>query len=175
MAGLNLLVTGRPGVGKTILITRIVERLQSSVRLAGFTTTEVQNHAGERIGFDVVTVDGRRGELARVGFKSRFRVGRYGVNVKKFEQLALPTLVRRDVNLIVIDEIGKMECNSARFRRAVEDALDSPVCVLATLGISRLPFLQAMWDRPDIEKITLTERNRDALVDDLVTKLQNAC
>jgi NTPase len=64
---------------------------------------------GERIGFDVVTVDGKRGELARVGFKSRFRGGRYGVNLEKLEQLTLPELVRRDVNLIVVDEIGKME------------------------------------------------------------------
>jgi nucleoside-triphosphatase len=169
---LNLLVTGKPGVGKTTLMARIVERLQSSLALAGFTTTEVRDSAGERIGFDIVTVDGRRGELARVGFQSRFRVGRYGVNLERLEQLSLPELARRDVDLIVIDEIGKMECSSGRFRRAVEDALDSPVNVLATLGVSRLPFFQAMRDRPDVELITLTERNRDALVDDLSARLQ---
>jgi Cdc6-like AAA superfamily ATPase len=48
MAGLNLLITGKPGVGKTTLVERIVERLRGSLRLAGFTTTEVLNSAGGR-------------------------------------------------------------------------------------------------------------------------------
>ena len=55
-----------------------------------------------------------------------------------------------------------MECHSGRFRRAVEHALDSPVSVLAILSVSRLPFLQAIVGRPDIEIITLTEANRNA-------------
>lgn len=133
----NLLVSGKPGVGKTTLIERVIERLRGSLRLAGFTTTEVRNAAGARTGFAVVTAGGRRGELARAGFDSRVRVGRYGVNLEEFERLALPELARRDVDLIVIDEIGKMECASGRFRRAAEDALDSPVSVLATIGIFR--------------------------------------
>src|SRR5207253_8792672 len=94
------------------------------------TTTEVRDSAGQRVGFDIVTVEGKRQELARVGFRSRARVGRYGVNLEAFERLALPELARRDVDLIVVDEIGKMECSSGRFRRAVEDVLDSPVSAL---------------------------------------------
>jgi len=42
MAGLNILVTGKPGEGKTSLVERLIERLRGSLRLAGFTTTEVQ-------------------------------------------------------------------------------------------------------------------------------------
>jgi nucleoside-triphosphatase len=170
MGGLKLLVTGKPGVGKTTLIERIVERLRGSLRIAGFTTTEVRDAAGERLGFDIVLVDGTRGELARVGFKSRVRVGRYGVNLEEFERLALPELARRDVDLIVIDEIGKMECASGRFRRAVEDALDAPVNVLATLGVARVPFFQAMRERPDVELITITEQNRDALAEEVAAR-----
>lgn len=167
MAGLNLLVTGKPGVGKTTLIERVVERLRGSLRLAGFTTTEVRNPEGERLGFDIVTVEGKRSELARVGFRSTVHVGRYGVNLETFEHLALPELGRRDADLIVIDEIGKMECASGRFRRALEDALDGPIKVLATLGIGRLPFFQALKDRPDVEVITVTAGNRDALVEEI--------
>jgi nucleoside-triphosphatase len=167
VAGLNLLVTGKPGVGKTTLMERVVEKLRGSLRLAGFTTTEVRSPEGERLGFDIVTVEGKGSELARVGFRSSVRVGRYGVNIEAFERLALPELARRDVDLIIIDEIGKMECASGHFRRAVEDALDASVDVLATLGISPLPFFQALKDRPDVEVITLTVRNRDALVQEL--------
>ena len=98
------------------------------------------------------------------------RVGRYGVNLEEFERLALPELARRDVDLIVIDEIGKMECASARFRRAVEDALDSPVSVLATVGISHVPFFDALRARPDVELLTLTELNRDSLVTEILAR-----
>jgi nucleoside-triphosphatase len=105
--------------------------------------------------------------LARVGFRSSVQVGRYGVNLERFERLALPELARHDVDLIVIDEIGKMECASDRFCRSVEDVLDAQVSVLATVGIARLPFLQSVRRRPDVELLTLTERNRDALFAEL--------
>lgn len=170
MAGLNLLVTGKPGVGKTTLMERVVDKLRGSLRLAGFMTTEVRSPEGERLGFDIVTVEGKRSELARVGFRSPVRVGRYGVNLEAFERLALPELGRRDADLIVIDEIGKMECASGRFRRAVEDVLDAPINVLATLGIGRLPFFQALKDRPDVEVVTVTTGNRDALVEELARR-----
>ena len=172
MAGLNLLVMGKPGVGKTTLVERVLDELRGTLRVAGFTTAEIRSPAGERLGFSIVTVDGKRGELARLGLPSRVRVGRYGVDVEGFERLALPELGRRDVDLIVIDEIGKMECASGRFRRKVEDALDAPVNVLATVGIGHLPFLQAVRARPDVELLTLTERNRDALVTEVCARLR---
>ena len=164
MAGLNVLITGRPGVGKTTLVMSVVERLGGSMHLAGFTTAEVRDPSGERTGFQMLTVGGKEIKLARAGFRSSVRVGRYGIDLEAFERLALPELARRNVDLIVIDEIGKMECASDRFCRAVEGALDAQVSVLATLGIAHLPFLESVRSRPDVELLTLTERNRNALV-----------
>lgn len=166
----NLLVTGKPGVGKTTLVERVIEGLRGSLRLAGFTTTEMRRADGGRVGFAVITMEGKRGELARAGLRSRVRVGRYGVNLEEFERLALPELARRDVDLVAIDEIGKMECASGRFRRVTEDALDSPVSVLATIGIGHLPFFDALRARPDVELLTLTERNRDSLVAEILAR-----
>lgn len=171
MAGVNLLLTGKPGVGKTTLVEQVVERLRRRVRLAGFTTAEILDVRGERCGFRVRTLDGEEAELARAGAPSPVRVGRYGVDLEAFERLALPALARRDAELLVIDEIGKMECASGRFRRALEDTLDAPVNVLATLGIGRWAFFQALRDRPDVELFTVTERNRAALLADLCARL----
>ncbi len=172
MAGLNLLITGRPGVGKTTLVMNLVERLYGSLRLAGFTTAEVRSPSGARTGFQILTIQGNQAELARLGFRSSVHVGRYGVNLEAFERLALPELERRDADLIVIDEIGKMECASDGFCRAMKGLLDSPVSVLATLGIARHPFLQAVRKRLDVELVTLTERNRNTLVPELCSRLQ---
>lgn len=179
MGGLNILLTGKPRAGKTTLVERVVERLRREppgLRLAGFTTTELCDASGERCGFEIVTLGDPEGSgratLARVGLESKVRVGRYGVDLEAFERLALPELARRDAVLLVVDEIGKMECASGRFRRAVEDALDAPVAVLATLGISGVPFFQALRERPDVEVITVTPHNRDALVEELFARLR---
>ncbi|MFQ5694998.1 MAG: nucleoside-triphosphatase [Terriglobia bacterium] len=180
MAGLKLLVTGRPRAGKTTLVERVIERLGGRLRLAGFTTGEILDARGERCGFLVRTMDGAEAELARLrqggqaraGASGPVRVGRYGVDLEAFERLALPELARRDADLLVIDEIGKMECASGRFRRALEDALDAPLTVLATLGIGQFPFFQALRERPDVELLTLTPRNREALVEKVWGRLR---
>jgi nucleoside-triphosphatase len=158
-------------VGKTTLVERALEQLRGPLRIAGFTTTEMRGAAGERLGFRILTVEGKQAELAHVGLRSRAHVGRYGIDVEAFEGLALPEIARRDVDLIVIDEIGKMECASPRFCRAVEDALDAPVNVLATLGMGHLPFLQAVRLRRDVEVLALTDRNRGTLAVELCARL----
>lgn len=58
------------GVGKTTLVQKVRESLSSTdVIIHGFCTEEVRE-SGRRVGFDVVTVNGQRGILARVGYLS---------------------------------------------------------------------------------------------------------
>ncbi len=64
MAGLNLLITGMPGVGKTTLVTNVAERLRCSERLAAFATAEVWDFSGEHTGFHILTVEGKQAESA---------------------------------------------------------------------------------------------------------------
>ena len=52
-----LLLTGRPGVGKTTVIRKVVEAVHQE-RLGGFYTEEVREH-GRRRGFRAVTFDGK--------------------------------------------------------------------------------------------------------------------
>ncbi|HEY7680152.1 MAG TPA: NTPase [Terriglobia bacterium] len=193
MAALKLFITGKPGVGKTTVVERVMRELRESTRMAGFVTEEMRGPTGERWGFDITTVEGKRGQLARirglgpVRGSSRsvdlstferapltVRVGRYGVDVEAFERVALPELARRDVDLMVIDEIGKMECASKRFCHAVEEVLDADLNILATLGIGRHPFFQVVRSHPDVELIRLTEGNRDAVFSELSGRLREA-
>src|SRR6266496_2303557 len=61
----RILVTGPPGIGKTTLVRRVVERLHGK-RLTGFYTEELRGRGG-RTGFRIVTLDGREARLATVG------------------------------------------------------------------------------------------------------------
>ncbi|XP_061997916.1 uncharacterized protein LOC133715427 isoform X3 [Rosa rugosa] len=145
-AGKCLLVTGPPGVGKTTLIVKVFETLKSSnpnLKIQGFYTSEVRQ-GGERVGFQVVTLDGRTAPLASSTISSPESlrwptVGKYKVDVASFESLAVPELqVREDTDLFVIDEVGKMELFSSSFFPAVLRVLESNVPVLASVPIPKV-------------------------------------
>jgi len=70
----NILLTGRPGVGKTTLIMRVVRGL-GEISISGFYTQEIRS-AGRRRGFQAITLEGRQAILAHIESKSPLRVSR---------------------------------------------------------------------------------------------------
>ena len=89
-AGEFVALVGPSGSGKTTLVRKVVERLPIAVR--GFYTEDVRDAGGMRRGFDICTLDGDRGVLARTGEKGKFRVGRYTVLLDDLERLAIPAI-----------------------------------------------------------------------------------
>ncbi len=170
----NILLTGRPRIGKSTIIQRVVEKLRSAGfrNIGGFYTAEIRV-GGERVGFMINTLDGKTGRLAEVGFESPYKLGKYGIDMKSFEDIALPALesaIHGD-GLIVIDEIGYMELKSRRFRELLIKALNSSSPVLATIMRSRFDFSDTVKSRGDVEVITVRVDNRDGLVDEIVAKV----
>jgi len=163
MRGKNILLTGRPGVGKTTLIKKVLRKL--SLNVGGFHTGEIRER-GVRVGFELITLSGRRGILAHKNIRSPHRVGKYGVNLKDLDELGVVELWRaiQEEELVVIDEIGKMELFSDRFKKAVMAALDSEKPVLGTIMQKSSPFADSIKRRPDVEVIEVTEGNREELV-----------
>ena len=165
------LITGKPGVGKTTLVQKIIERMRS-VKMAGFCTAEIR-YMGSRLGFELQSLNGERRTLAHVEIDSRNRVGRYGVDTNGFEEfLEALDLLNPDVKLIVIDEIGKMELFSKRFRSIVCDALNSDKQVLASISLKGDEFIREIKQRLDIHLLDVTHGNRDRLLEAIVEGLQ---
>ncbi len=165
----NILLTGVPGCGKTTVIRKVVSSLEIPAR--GFYTAEERSSDGRRTGFSIRTLNGRSGILAEVGFESPWRVGRYGVDLQSVDHLAVESIeVAEGIYLIVIDEIGKMECFSSRFRNVVEAALDSSNPVLGTVAVGGSEFIRKIRTRPDIDLMEVTRENRDRLPEDLVAR-----
>ena len=169
--GQRVLLTGRPGCGKTTLIKRVLEELPQ--RFGGFFTEEIRDH-GSRVGFKVVALEGDEAVFAHVDFTARERVGKYGLDLSALEAVGV-NAIRKAVHgerLIVIDEIGPMEIRSAPFREAVVDALDSELPVLATIFLRSLPFTDAIKSRPDVELIEVRPNNREELVPQMSEKFK---
>ncbi|CAA6666653.1 unnamed protein product [Spirodela intermedia] len=184
--GKCFLVTGPPGVGKTTLVMRVLESLRAShpdLKVRGFYTREVRE-GSHRVGFEVVTLDGRRGPLASSSASSSESlrwptVGKYRVDVSSFESLALPELqVKNGTDLFIIDEVGKMELYSSPFFPAVLQVLDSGIPLLASIPIPKagrdIPGVARLRNHPGATLYTLSLGNRDAIKEQVYSQLVNS-
>lgn len=171
MGGGNTLITGPPGCGKSHLVESALDLMERPA--TGFFTREVRER-GRRTGFSIITLDGKKGVLAGIHRKGP-RVGRYGVNLKDVDEIAVPSMVPSDGNtLVVIDEIGKMECLSGRFRETLARALDSINPVLGSIALKGNRFIEGIKVRGDVDFIHVTEINRDSLVQEIVRRIGRA-
>lgn len=158
----NLLIFGEPRVGKSTLIKSVIQELGN--RVGGFFTEEIRKE-GERIGFQIITLDGQKAPLAEIGFKSDIQVGKYGVDLRGLETIGVSAIERalQDKEIIVIDEIGNMEVASKKFCDVVLQALESDRIVLATIHMHPTLFTDEIKGRPDITLFHLTAENREAV------------
>jgi len=158
----KILLPGRPGGGKTTVIKKVVDGLRQ--RAGGFYTEEIRKK-GRREGFLIRTLDGECGILAHLANRGPFRVGRYGVDVDLFEGTVASSLEKamERHRVIIIDEIGKMELFSQKFRQLVERILRSDRMVLAVIHQGNDPFTREIRRLPNLEEWTVTEKNRDIL------------
>jgi nucleoside-triphosphatase len=166
----NILLTGVPGCGKTTVIKKIVEQLPGTVKVRGFYTGEIRERGG-RTGFMIKALDGQEGYLARVDLDSPHRLGRYGVSVQNIDRLMVPAMGVEDEGVIIIDEIGKMECFSTLFMDKVRTALDSPNTVIATIAARGNGFIERLKQRHDITLLTVTPQNRNTLPDKITKEI----
>lgn len=166
-----ILLTRLPGCGKTSLVRRVIERLDG-LYLAGFYTQELLGHDGRRGGFEAIGLNGSSKTLAYVSSKSKVRVDRDGVEIAGFEQLINEELAGEPVvDLIVVDEIGKMECFSRRFVDLVRQLLESMTPVLAGVALKGGGLILEAKEGRDVELISVSARNRDDLAGTLVERL----
>ncbi len=162
----RLLLTGPPQCGKTTVVRRVVARF--SGRAAGFYTREVRQ-GGRRVGFEIVTLDGETAWLSHVDFPGPLRVGKYGVDLEGLHRIGLAALnPAPGIDLMVVDEVGRMECLSAPFVAAMERLWAAPVPLLITVAAKGGGYIARIKTNPEAQLITVTPANRDGLPDRIV-------
>ncbi|MBM3156763.1 MAG: NTPase [Chloroflexi bacterium] len=157
------LLTGEPGCGKTTIIKETLARANKSA--GGFYTEEIRNQ-GNRQGFKIVTLDGKSAVLSHIDMSSPHKVSKYGVDTDNIDKVAVPAIEEaiRIKDVIVIDEIGKMELFSQSFQDAVLRALSSEKKTLGTIMLASHPWADKIKQRPDVEIVKMTRSNRSEVL-----------
>lgn len=166
----RILLTGPSWCGKTTVVQKVVARFPG--KATGFYTREVQEK-GLRVGFEIVTLDGKMAYLSHVGFPGPHRVGKFGVSLENLHRVALPALYAPPgVDLVVVDEVGKMACLSPRFVDALERLWTAPVAILLTLPEPGEGYIEQVKRKMNKILITVTPANRDDLPDRILDILR---
>ncbi len=165
------LLTGRPGTGKTSLIKQVVAQIKSEA--GGFYTEEIRS-GGVREGFRLLTLDGEQVILAHINIHSPYRVSKYGVDIDALERVGVPALYKaiQQCDLVVIDEIGKMELFSAKFREAVSQIIGSGKRILGTIILNPNQWADAIKRQPQVNLITVARDNYQQVLEELLYWLQ---
>ncbi|MHA1379848.1 MAG: NTPase [Candidatus Helarchaeota archaeon] len=161
----NILITGKPKIGKSTLITNLVDFLKSTgKKVGGIYTPEIK--AKSRVGFRIIDIySHKEGILAHINQKTGPRVSKYKVNMNDLNNIGVKGIrfAISNCDFVIIDEIGKMELFSKDFCEAVLEALDSKK-VIGTIGYTlNHKFAKQIKKRDDVDLILLTIENRDKL------------
>ena len=151
---MNIIITAPKHLGKSTLIAKLLKLLPGSV--SGLITEFIDRECPDR-SLILRSVGGDRRETAAV-----WKGGQLQVNRHVFDEFA-PSLIDRDSDFVVIDELGKFENDCENLRAAVTAAFDSPCHVLASIRLDALGWMQELKGRDDVLLIELDEANRGDL------------
>lgn len=169
-------ITGLPGAGKTHALHKVIEMLEGEDKIIGGMITDPIIVKGERKGFKVMDWQTKEEKVfAHEGLESEIMVGDYGVDIEALESIGVPAIknATEESELIIIDEVGKMEVESPLFIEAVKEALDTDKPLILTLHKkSRNPLLQDIRRRDDVRILEVTPINRDLLPHKIIRLLK---
>ena len=170
-----ILLTGRPGSGKTTVVSKVVLMLRTDgLSVGGIYSKERRSH-GTRVGFEMVNLATDGHETLASTTSTGPRMGRYRVNLKGLGEFAAPAIVRAmaESDVVVCDEVGPMELISPEFRRAVEGLMTTAKpCLVVVHADMADPLLVRLRKFEEAQLLEVTDETRNSLPETLYVRLK---
>jgi len=174
----KILLTGRPGVGKTTILIETIRELEGrGLKVGGMISREVRD-GSVRVGFEISDLaSGQKGWLAHVDHPEGPQIGKYRVNLKDLVEIGVNAINRAapdsTVSVIAIDEIGPMELYSEDFKTAVEKAVEAEKPLIGTIHYkARSTLIDRIRSRSDVKILEITHDNRSYVKRAVLDELQ---
>lgn len=172
MTKMHCLIVAPPGTGKSTLIRQVLEELNRPV--FGYLTRKERDEWDEELGNPIyIYAVGKpqvRSEENRVGYCKDKRPTVYGEAFDRFApQLAEP--IPTD-GVVVMDEIGFMECSSPAFCERILCLLDGDVPVIAAVKDKDTEFLNRIRSHPKAQCFYLTPQTREETREAVLAELK---
>ena len=161
---MHVFLTGPVQIGKSTLIAAALDALQPE-RLGGFRTVSAKPEAAaqdllcgaqNRVGI-------RRPELGIASFPDAFETA--GMDALKGAE---------DCDLVLMDEIGRMERHADTYSARIRTLLDGCVPILGVVQKKAdTPLAAAIRSHPNVRLIEVSEENRDVLLPEILSALRS--
>jgi len=165
------LLTGKPGTGKTAIIKEAIAK--TKLKAGGFYTEEIRI-GNIRQGFRIISLDGREAILAHINISSPYHIGKYKIDIESLNKVGVPAIQRasKECDLVVIDEIGKMELLSPQFREAMLQAINNGKKVLGTIMLNPQPLVDEIKCHPEVKVLLVINSNRNRVLKEILNWLE---
>jgi len=165
-----ILLTALPRTGKSTAIKKIVNMLGVD-NCGGFYTEEIREN-DERVGFRIKTISGRTAILSHINIPSDYKISRYGVDLKTFENICLSELEiaieNPTIKYIIIDEIGPMQLFSDKYKKMLIELLNCNKPIIGTIFMNPYEWLDDFKKNNNVKLVEITFDNRDELPIEIV-------
>ncbi len=170
-----VLVTGKPGIGKTSILRRTINELRTrKCEVGGMICREVRE-GGVRVGFEIMDLStGTRGWLAHVNQPTGPKIGKYRVNLTDLEVIGVGAILDalQNADVLAVDELGPMEFSSAAFSKALVKAVESSKPLIGTIHYGlKNSLVDSIKNREETEILKVNYKNRAKLHNLIANKI----
>ena len=167
----RIIITGKPRSGKSTLALSLISELRLKEKwVSGILTPEIIKNK-ERTGFRIIDIASDETKvLASIEGKGPM-IGKYHVDLKELDYITEKFISHSEsADVIIIDEIGKMEMLSEKFRNMVEKVFVMEKPVIAVVNMEMMNQYSGRGNVFTIDEESNTEKIKEKILIDMKIK-----